>query len=167
MITTKSGSRDEGIGITYQLMASQQTPLITPDFQTRFSQGSNGNFGQLSDLSWGAPMKGQTVTNFLGQEQILQAGRAHPYDDFFRTVSNIDHSLSIDKRGETSGVLFSAAWNQSDGMIPTNETDRKSFNIRYDSQITDYLTLMHGPTIYTSRPITDPTWPHRPIIPFI
>ncbi len=141
MITTRSGSRKEGIGLTYQTMFSFQEPLIKPDFQTRFSQGSGGNFGRLNPRSWGVQMKGQTVNNFLNQEQTLNPVTVNPYDDFFRTATNIDHSITFDKRGETSGILFSASWNQSDGMIRTNEFDKKSFNLRYDSKLSSFLTL--------------------------
>ena len=141
MITTKSGTKREGIGITYQSMFSLQTPLVKPDFQSNYAQGAGGSFGRLNPRSWGAKMEGQTVTNFLGQEQVLGPPGRHPYDGFFRTATNVDHSISMDKRWESAGVLFSAAWNQSDGIIHTNEFDKKSFNIRYDARLTDYLTI--------------------------
>ncbi len=141
MITTKSGTREEGIGVSYQFMTSTQSPLIKPDYQTLYSQGSGRNFISDSPNSWGAKMQGQEVVNFLGETQTLNPASSHRYDDFFRSATNMDHSITLDKRGETNGVLFSASWNQNNGMIPTNEIDRKSFNIRYDSRFTDYLTI--------------------------
>ncbi|TVQ09862.1 MAG: SusC/RagA family TonB-linked outer membrane protein [Bacteroidetes bacterium] len=141
MITTKSGGRKEGIGITYQFMTSTQSPLIKPDYQTLYSQGSGRNFINNSPYSWGAKMQGQEVTNFLGESQMLNPATSHRYDDFFRSAINMDHSVTLDKRGETNGVLFTASWNQNSGMISTNEIDRKSFNLRYDSKFTDYLTI--------------------------
>ncbi len=141
MVTTKSGSRKEGIGLTYQSMFSFQQPLIRPDFQTNYSQGSGGKFGQLNPRSWGAKMDGQEVINFLGQNQTLRPVGSNPYDKFFRAATNIDHSISFDKRGEANGILFSASWNQNDGIIRTNEFDKKSINIRYDSKLSSFLTL--------------------------
>jgi TonB-linked SusC/RagA family outer membrane protein len=141
MITTKSGSQTEGIGITYQFITSMATPLIQPEFQTNYAQGSGGNFGPLNPRSWGEKMDGNTIINFLNQEQTLMPASSHPYDEFFQTSTNMDHSLSLDKRGDTNGVLFSASWNQSEGMLPDNEVDRKSFNLRYDSKLADFLVL--------------------------
>ncbi|TVQ92324.1 MAG: SusC/RagA family TonB-linked outer membrane protein [Bacteroidetes bacterium] len=141
MITTRSGSQREGIGVTYNAMVSSQTPLIKPDFQTNYSQGSGGNFGRLNPRSWGVKMNGQVVNNFLNQSQTLTPVTVHPYDDFFRAAVNIDHSITIDKRDDKNGILFSAAWNQSDGLIRTNEIDKKTFNLRYDSRLAEYLTL--------------------------
>ncbi|MGM0573708.1 MAG: SusC/RagA family TonB-linked outer membrane protein [Bacteroidota bacterium] len=142
MITTKSGTHTEGLGVTYQFISSRKTPLIKPDFQTAYSQGSSGNFGRVNPRSWGRKMLGDTtVTNFLNQEQTLMQDTRHPYEEFFRTAVNMDHSISIDKRGEENGILFTASWNQSDGMLPGNEMDRKSLNLRYDSKLADYLQL--------------------------
>jgi len=141
MITTRGGTEREGIGITYQALVSSATPLISPDFQTDFAQGSGGNFVQLSPNSWGPRMNGQQVTNFLGQTVILNPTSEHPYDGFFRNSTSIDQSLTLDKRTETTGVLFSASWNLNNGIIKTNDIDKKSFNLRYDTKLADYLTL--------------------------
>jgi TonB-linked SusC/RagA family outer membrane protein len=141
IITTKSGSRKEGLGISYQTMFSTQHPLIKPDFQNQFAQGSGGNFGQLNPRSWGPKMTGQNVTNFLGETQALNPADNHPYDDFFRYDFNMDHSLSIDKRGETNAIFFSTSWNRNNGLIPTNRFDKKSFNLRYESKLSDFLTF--------------------------
>ncbi len=141
MITTRSGLQHEGIGVTYRAMVSTESPLIKPDFQREFSQGSGGAFGQLGTRSWGVRMQDQQVVNFLGEMVPLNPAGTHPYDEFFRATTNTDHSITLDKRGETNGILFTASWNQSEGMIPTNELDKKSFNLRYDSKFTDYITL--------------------------
>jgi len=141
MITTKSGSKKDGIGLTYQASFSVREPLVKPNFQTNYSQGSGGNFIQLGTRSWGAKMEGQSVTNFLGQTQSLVQSGVHAYDEFFRNPINIDHSISIDKRDEKTGILFSAVWNLDKGMIPTNSFDKKTFNIRYDTKLSEFLTL--------------------------
>lgn len=141
MITTKSGTRKEGIGITYQLGYSREDALLKPDFQNDYSQGSSGVFDRLNPRSWGMKMEGQNVTNFLGQNQVLATNAQDPYGTFFRTATNLDHSIALDKRGNTNGVYFSASWTQNDGIIPTNSFDKKSFNLRYDSKMSDFITF--------------------------
>ncbi len=141
MITTKSASSKKGLGISYQTMFSIQDPLIKPDFQTLYSQGASGSFGNVNPRSWGVKMEGQQVVNFLNQEQILNPVSGHPYDEFFRQGFSMDHSVVLDKRGELNGILFSASWNNSDGILPGNTIEKKSFNLRYDSQLSNYLTF--------------------------
>ena len=140
MITTKSGTRDKGLGIGYMTSFSFDNPLIKPDFQNAYSQGSSRTFERLGTRSWGAKMTGQQVTNFLGQAQVLDVNSQHPYD-FFRQGTNFDQTVSIDKRGETNAIFFSASWNQNNGIIPTNDFDRKSFNLRYESNLSEYITF--------------------------
>ncbi|MFW5706981.1 MAG: SusC/RagA family TonB-linked outer membrane protein, partial [Bacteroidota bacterium] len=141
MITTRSGSKKEGIGVGYQFVASTQSPLIKPDFQTSYAQGSSGSFLQRSSRNWGPKMNGQMITNFLGEEQNLMPVTGHRYDDFFSDATSFDHILTLDKRTENTGVLFSASWTQNQGMIPTNDIDRKSLNLRFDSKLADYILV--------------------------
>lgn len=122
-------------------MFSTQHPLVKPEFQALFAQGSGGNFGQLNPRSWGPKMTGQSITNFLGESQTLNPAEKHPYDEFFRYDFNMDHSLSIDKRGETNAIFFSTSWNRNNGLIPTNRFDKKSFNLRYESKVNDFITF--------------------------
>ena len=140
MITTKSGTRDQGIGISYMTSFSFDNPLIKPEFQNAYSQGSSRSFERLGTRSWGTKMTGQQVTNFLGQPQVLEVNNQPPYD-FFRQGTSFDQSLSIDKRGETNAIFFSASWNQNNGIIPTNDFDRKSFNLRYDSKLSEFISF--------------------------
>jgi TonB-linked SusC/RagA family outer membrane protein len=140
MITTKTGRKDKGIGISYMTSFSFDNPLVKPDFQNAYSQGSSRTFDRLSARSWGAKMNGQQITNFLAEPQTLGINEQHPYD-FFRQGNNFDQTLTIDKRGETNAVLFSASWNQNNGIIPTNDFDRKSFNLRYESNLSKFITF--------------------------
>lgn len=140
LISTRSGREELGLGISFTTSFSVDNPLIKPVFQNSFSQGSALNFEQLGTRSWGARMAGQQVTNFLGQRQNLLENPEHPYE-FFRQGTNFDQTISIDRRGEDNSVFFSASWNQSNGIIPTNNFDRKSFTLRYESNLSDFVSF--------------------------
>lgn len=141
MITTKRGKKDRGLGITYQTSFSFDNPLIKPELQTQYSQGSSGKFGALNHRSWGLKMNGQEVTNFLNQSQVLNPVSQHPYDGVFRQATNMDHNITLENRGEKSGVYFSAGWTKNEGMLPGHKFDRKSFNLKYDSKFSEFITL--------------------------
>lgn len=140
MITTKSGRKEQGIGISYFSSFSVDNPLIVPDFQNAYAQGSSRTYERLGTRSWGPKMNGQEVVNFLGQSQTLGITAQHPYD-FFRQGTSFDQTVSIDKRGETNAIFFSATWNQNKGVIPTNDFDRKSFNLRYESNLSKFISF--------------------------
>lgn len=79
IITTKSGKKTNGLGVSYSGTFSRETPLILPQLQDQFGQGKDGiyegsNFGSSSgyypsgtndnyDESWGP--------RFMGQKMVL------------------------------------------------------------------------------------------------
>lgn len=141
MITTKQGKSGRGIGVSFKSSLSFSEPVIKPDFQNEYSQGSSGSFEPNSFRSWGAKMEGQEVTNFLDQPQVLDGRDTHPYDHFYNTGFSNDHSISINKRGEKNGIYFSANWTNTKGIQPNNMMDKKNLTLRYDSELSDFLTF--------------------------
>ncbi len=141
MITTKQGQSEEGMGINIESSVTLSNPVIKPDLQDQYSQGSSRSFEPNSFRSWGTKMTGQTETNFLNQEQELTPRSKHPYDEFYRTGVAYDNSVSINKRGETNGIYFSATWTKNQGIQPSNLLDKKNITLRYDSQLSDFLSF--------------------------
>jgi len=86
-------------------------------------------------------MEGQEVTNFLNQQQALEDRDTHPYDRFYNTGFSHDHSISVNKRGEKNGIYFSANWTNTQGIQPNNTLDKKNLTLRYDSELSDFLTF--------------------------
>lgn len=141
MITTKQGSSDQGLGVSFKSSISFSEPVIKPNFQNEYSQGSSGSFEPNSFRSWGAKMEGQQVTNFLDQQQELNPRDVHPYESFYNTGFSQDHSISVNKRGEQNGIYFSANWTKTRGIQPNNTLDKKNLTLRYDSKLSEFLTF--------------------------
>lgn len=139
MITTRSGSEQDGIGISVSSSYEMATPLIQPDFQNNYAQGAAGRYEPLSYRSWGPKMTGQTVTNFLNQEQSLVASGDHPYDTFFQTGTTMTNTVSLNNRSETNGVYFSASQTNNENIQPGSFYDKSSFTVRFDTQPTDFF----------------------------
>ena len=141
MITTKKGSQNEGLGVSISSSYEFSDPLIKPDYQNQYSQGSNGKFNAGEYRSWGAKMTGQTETNFLNQAQVLNTNNEHPYDAFLRTGSTWNNTVTINKRNELSGVYFSASRMDNKSMLPNSDYEKNSFTVRFDTQLSAFLKL--------------------------
>lgn len=61
LITTKSGRKQPGLGITFTSTLSSENVFMKPELQTTFAQGDNNIFNPLSNNSWGPKMEGQSV----------------------------------------------------------------------------------------------------------
>ena len=76
LITTKSGRKNEGLGITINAGITAETIFLKPDLQNDFGQGSVGVYDNQSRLSWGPKATGQMVTDWRGNQIPL-----HTYDN--------------------------------------------------------------------------------------
>ena len=73
IITTKSGQRNQGIGVEYSGSFTAQEPLNFWDLQDVYGQGNNGlkpttagNAAGTGQFGWGAKMDGSPVAIFNG-----------------------------------------------------------------------------------------------------
>ncbi|EOR92683.1 TonB-dependent receptor [Arcticibacter svalbardensis MN12-7] len=74
LITTKSGRRSKGAGISVNSGVTFERPLVLPDFQKKYGQGNDGEFSFVDGLgsgvrdgvdeSWGPAFNGQLIDQF-------------------------------------------------------------------------------------------------------
>ncbi len=132
LVTTKSGRKTDGLGITYSNTTGFANIFTSPDLQSEFGQGSNGVFDNQSTSSWGPKIAGQIVTNAQDQDVPLQA-----YDNLNNYLDvgvNQTHSLSFQQQVSNGTSLYSSATYLNDeSMIPGAELDRLNLLTRATS----------------------------------
>lgn len=161
LITTKKGKGRKGIGVSISSGYTIETPMVTPDFQYEYAQGAFGMYPQLAgdppkplaDYPWiwsyGSKIEGQTVTNWLGEEeQMLRQG--NPYDEFFRTGTSFTNTIAFDGGNETTSFRASITNQDSEGIMPNNNLSRQTINLRGISKLGEKvefdgkLTFIHS-----------------------
>ena len=117
LITTKTGKKTDGLGITYSATFGFETIGSSPKLQNNFSQGSNGLYDQLGGSSWGAKIDGQSVKNWNDETVTLKA-----YDNlknYFDMGLNQTHTLSFQQKvSEGSSLFSSVTYLKDDSKIP-------------------------------------------------
>lgn len=117
LITTKTGKTQEGLGISYSTNIGFQSIFSSPDLQSSFGQGANGQYDNQSGLSWGPKIEGQTVENAEGEQEQLQA--YDNLDNYFDNGLNVNHSLSFQQQVSDGTSLFSSVNHLDDqSLIP-------------------------------------------------
>jgi TonB-dependent SusC/RagA subfamily outer membrane receptor len=105
LITTKSGHKQEGLGINFSASISGQDIFIKPQLQDEFGQGTAGAFSATGRMSWGPKIEGQSVTAWNGKQENLAA-----YDNvsnFFSTGLIGTENLSLQQTfGKTQVMLY-------------------------------------------------------------
>src|SRR6478736_6552474 len=104
MITTKTKGTSNGIGITYNMNFTDETPLDYTDYQYEYGQGMNG-FGPASPTATPNPNSGQHTFGPKiqpGMTQLLFQNTVVPYTsnkgiitDFYRHGRNFTNTVSL------------------------------------------------------------------------
>ncbi len=146
LITTKKGTRNRGLGVTYTGNFTFETPMILPQYQNEYGQGTGGNITTIYDElrttggSWGAKLDGSS--------QLYYNGETRPYSplpdnvkNFFETGSTLVNTLAIDGGTDKAAIRFSYTNTAADAIIPGSVLGRHNFNLRGTADLTDKLNI--------------------------
>jgi TonB-linked SusC/RagA family outer membrane protein len=146
LITTKKGAARKGLGVTVSSNITFETPMILPEYQNEYGQGTQGFIpGTLADLkesggSWGPEMDGSS--------QLYWTGENRPYSpqpdnvkDFFKTGKTLITNVALDGGSEAANVRFSYTNTHASSILPNSGLDRHNFNLRGFLKMADKLTL--------------------------
>jgi TonB-linked SusC/RagA family outer membrane protein len=141
MITTKKGGSAKPkntVSFTSNYNVTEVNRL--PDFQNTYAQGSNGVFNSGSLDSWGPKITGQTVTNYLGNQETL-AAYPNNLRDLFKQGNNVQNSLDFKGGTEKSNYIFSYSNLVESGVLKNNELARNTFRVNVNTQLNKKLTM--------------------------
>lgn len=128
LITTKSGRKNEGLGITVNAGITAETIFLQPDFQNSFGQGSVGVYDNQARRSWGPKAEGQTVTDWLGRQVAL-----HTYDNidaFFHTGTSFNEGISFQQNIQGTSVFASVNRSDDAGITPEAKLNKTNISLR-------------------------------------
>lgn len=149
VITTKKGKSgaNQKFGVSYNSSTTFERPLILPDFQNSYGQGSshdyfefiNGSSGPGGvDESWGPPL--DIGLNFINWQSYRDSGEydgngtpqpwvSNPDNirNFYETGISTAHNLSFTGGTENIGYRLSAGFTDQTGMVPN--TDLRKFSV--------------------------------------
>ncbi|WP_157504387.1 SusC/RagA family TonB-linked outer membrane protein [Dyadobacter beijingensis] len=139
MITTKKG-KSGGLSVNVNSGVSFEKALTTPALQNEYSQGAGGIYSALGTGSWGAKITGQSVTDWAGKNVPLQA-YPHNISDFYRTAVSTNNAIGISGGTDRMTTYLSYANNNANGIVPTNNLMRHTFNGRMGIDLTKRLSV--------------------------
>jgi TonB-linked SusC/RagA family outer membrane protein len=128
LITTKTGKKRDGLGVTLSSSIGFEEILSSPAMQNSFGQGADGIFDNRSNSSWGPKIAGQSVTKWDGTDVTLQA-----YDNvknFFKTGQNVNNNVSFQQMINNTSVYTSLTRTTDQSMIPGSSLERTNLMTR-------------------------------------
>ncbi len=142
IITTKSGQRNQGIGIEYSGSFSALEPLNFWDLQQIYGQGTGGvkpttagNAASTGQFGWGAKMDGSPVTLFNG-ETVPYSPHPDNLFRYYRTGKTWTNTAAFS--GGNQKASFRASFSNTDaaGIDPYNTYKKNIANLGVNYDIT-------------------------------
>lgn len=147
VITTKSGNKNQGIGVdfTSSYTTSHALNFIDEITQTEYGMGQNGVRPQTQgdaqsqgQFGFGARLDGEPTINFDGVQRPYSAYPNQLYD-FLRTGTNFTNTLGVSGGGANGSFRVSFSNTDAEGIIPNNEYKKRIFNVGINHNITKKL----------------------------
>jgi TonB-linked SusC/RagA family outer membrane protein len=138
VITTKKGRKDR-VAVTFNSAVTAEQPFALPAFQNLYGQGNSGAVDGTKGESWGAKMEGQTFTAFNGAQRQYSP-QPDNIKDFFRTGVTWNNSIGVSGGGEKMQTYLSYSNNDVQGILPKNNLNRHTFNLRLNNQLSKRIS---------------------------
>ncbi|AWW30912.1 SusC/RagA family TonB-linked outer membrane protein [Echinicola strongylocentroti] len=155
MITTKKGKARKGIGVDFSSSAVFSNPMLLPEFQNEYGQGTQGrtptDYAELRTTggSWGGKLD--------GSDQLYWDGTTKPYsaqpdnvENFFNTGGNFVNTIALTGGTEKVTARFSYTNTYNEAMVENSFLKRDNFNLRATAKLSSKLSLDAKAT-YTSQ----------------
>lgn len=142
MIVTKTKGKTKGIGVTYNMNYTTETPLDFTNYQTEYGQGEGGvrpttpnpTSGQWSFGEKFAPGMTHILFNNLTVPYELQGSRIK---EFYRNGSNFTNTIALETSNEKGGLHLSITNADNEGIMPNNTFRRKGINLGYNYNLSE------------------------------
>lgn len=142
IITTKSGAKNAGIGIEYNVNFQMSNALDFTDFQYEYGQGENGvrpttvAEAQSSGIwSFGEKFDGAQVPQFDGSTQAYLPNR-NRVKDFYETGNELTNSIALSGANEKGNFRLSFANTDANGIVPNSDYHKKIVNLGLNYKFT-------------------------------
>lgn len=140
LITTKKGTQNRGLGVSVTSNYLSQTPMLLPEFQNQYGQGTNGNPLLTTGASWGGALDGSSQPYYTGENRPYSPQTGN-IENFFRTGSSFVNTIAIDGGNEKASARFSYTNTDSKSILPNSGIKKNNFNLRAFTRLTDKFSL--------------------------
>jgi len=158
MITTKSGRKQPGLGLSAYATLGTENMFMIPEMQSTFGQGSNNIFNASENTSWGPKIEGQSVTKWDGSQSSLQA-----YDNlgaFLDKGKSQTYGINMQQQYGGTAVFSSLSFMDDKSIFPGNRLKRTNLSSRVLSKFgngdkwTSDIKISYNNTSGFNRPIS-------------
>jgi TonB-linked SusC/RagA family outer membrane protein len=146
IITTKSGSKNAGIGVEFNSNFTLSQALDFTDFQYEYGQGENnvrpktqGEAQSSGSWSFGERFDNVPTYQFDGVQRPY-APVKNRISSFFRVAPSWSNTVAVSGGNDKGSFRVSFANQDAAGIVPNNDFHKKIFNVGINYNLTEKLS---------------------------
>lgn len=140
LVTTKKGTRNKGLGISYSGNVTFSEAAYFLDLQDQYGQGDNGVYDKNGTSSWGPKFNGQSLESWTG-ETIPYEAQTNRIEDFARTGMSQNHNVAFSGGNDDGTFRASIGKNIMEGIYEENKVEKLTFDLKADYDINSWLNV--------------------------
>ncbi|TAE32938.1 MAG: SusC/RagA family TonB-linked outer membrane protein [Cytophagales bacterium] len=164
IITTKNGKKKskKGLEVSYNTSYSTEKIASSPEYQTTYGQGTEGDTRLGVFGSWGAaysaidsiphPLStryGAVFPELVGKRVKYEPFGQSNYDNFYKRGSVYENAINLQGGSEKASISAGISRMDNSGIVPFNSIDRTSINLGGQATLDNGLYI-NGSISYVS-----------------
>ncbi|HTN67882.1 MAG TPA: SusC/RagA family TonB-linked outer membrane protein [Dysgonamonadaceae bacterium] len=148
IITTKSGKKQEGIGIDFNSSMTMETPYYLWELQDEYGQGygnvrpqSVQDAANHSQNHWGEPYDGVPTIQYDGVVRPYSYVKDKVLDDFYRNGHTLSNNVSFSGGGDNGTFRIGLGDYRTKFIIPNSSLNRNNISLDIDQKLTDKISI--------------------------
>ncbi|HKK61493.1 MAG TPA: SusC/RagA family TonB-linked outer membrane protein, partial [Bacteroidales bacterium] len=168
LITTKSGAKSKGLGISASYTTSWDRAAFMPDLQTQYGTGRSPSNTETDAQGFFLDENGQRTLDYSGQafgpkfdpnvtlnwwdgsQRAWKPQTDNIYDDMFRTGRQTTSNVSVSSGNEDGSVRLSLTNMQLTPTLPAGDYEKNSFSLSAQYNINDYISVKYSGNYYVT-----------------
>lgn len=140
LITTKKGTKKDGLGISYNGNFTWSEVAETLETQSKYGQGRRGTYIADSKDSFGAELDGSDVVAWNGQS-VPYSRYGDKMKDYFNTAFSQNHNVSVGGATDKSHFRGSFGYNGNNGLFNGEKMNKTTIDINSGMELNKYITM--------------------------
>ncbi|MEE9361577.1 MAG: SusC/RagA family TonB-linked outer membrane protein [Cellulophaga sp.] len=169
LITTKSGSKNTGLGVSLSMTTTLDTAAFLADLQNEYGTGRSPSSPDTDDQGYYLNDEGERTLDIAGSgfgpkydpsvqlnwwdgsKRAWAPNSKSIYKQLFRTGSQTTTNLALTAGGEKGSMRFSYTNTRLKSISPGGNYDKNTFSLSSKYEINDHVTLKYSGNYYATE----------------
>jgi len=140
VVTTKSGKKSAGLGISYSTSFTSSKAAYFLDVQEKYGQGDLGVYDANATSAWGPAFDGSLKESWTGEMQAYE-NQTDRLKDFTNTGTTIRNSLTLFNADDKGSFRATVSKDRTEGIFKNHTIEKLNFDLKASYEVNSWLDV--------------------------